>query len=113
MFNLRKGKRKAPLICLGKPLGVYSHSRRRTYYDGPSMFVSKIYEELTHRKEPKSTLHALNSISYFNVRGTYTGEYTQKRRTNYADITRGKHKNPYDRSVFDRTIVTKQLSDSA
>ena len=39
------------------------------------MFVSKIYEELTHnREELKTTLHALNSISYFNVCGTYTGE---------------------------------------
>ena len=42
------------------------------------MFVFKIYEELTHREELKTTLHAFNSISYFNIRGTYTGEYIQK-----------------------------------
>ena len=65
-------------MCLEKTLGVYSHSRRVTYYDRSSMFVSKIYEEVTHREELKTTLHALNSISYFNVRGTYTGEDIQK-----------------------------------
>ena len=35
-----------------------------------------------------------------------TGEDIQKWKTNYADITQGKQKNPYDRSVFDLTIVT-------
>ena len=34
-------------------------------------------------------------------------------KTNYADISQGKQKDPYDRSVFDLTTVTKQLSDSA
>ena len=29
------------------------------------------------------------SISYFNVRGTYTGEDIQKFKTNYADLERG------------------------
>ena len=60
-------------MCLGKPLGVYSHtSRRRTYYDRSSMFVSKIYEELTHREELKTTLHTLNSISYTSMSAALT-----------------------------------------
>ena len=65
------------------------------------MFVSKIYEELTH-KEVKTALHTLNSFSYFNVRDNYTGgEDIQKSKTNYADITQGKQKNPYyDGSVL-------------
>ena len=32
---------------------------------------------------------------------------------NNADITQGKQQNPYVISVFDRTIVTKKLFDSA
>ena len=49
-----------------------------------TMFVSKIYEELTHRREIRR--HCMPSISYFNVRGTYTGEDIQKLKTNYADV---------------------------
>ena len=52
-----------------------------------TMFVSKIYEELTHRKNQRR--HCMPLISYFNVRGTYTGEDIQKLTTNYADLERG------------------------
>ena len=79
---------------------------------GPPSLLPKNTKNSLTEKELKTTLHALNSISYFNVRGTYTGEDIQKKTTNYADITQGKHNNPYDRPVFDLTIVTKQLSDS-
>ena len=56
--------------------------------ENPSVFTPTVNEELTMigppcllpkstknsftEKELKTTLHALNSISYFNVRGTYT-----------------------------------------
>ena len=79
-----------------------------------SMFVSKIYEELTHREEPKTTMHALNSISYVNVRGTYTGEDIQKWKTTYyAHVTQqGKQNNPYDTSVFDHSIHSQSQNSS-
>ena len=80
---------------------------------GPPCLLPKNTKNSLTEKELKTTLHALDSISYFNVRGTYTGEDIQTWKTNYADITQGIQKNPHDRSVFDLTIVTKQLSDSA
>ena len=71
MINLRKGKRRRRWLCPGKPLRVYSHSRRRTYH-----VCFQNIRKTTHRKKQKRR-HCMPSTSYFNVRGTYTGEDIQ------------------------------------
>ena len=44
---------------------------------GPPCLLPKNRKKSLTEKELKTTLHAFNSISYLNVRGTYTGEDIQ------------------------------------
>ena len=103
--------------CEVVPLSQAALRLGARYHLRSSMFDFQSIRRTNFQRSTKGdiegTLHALNPISCFNARRTYNCGDVQKRETNHADITQGKQNNSYDRSVFDRTIVTKQLSDSA
>ena len=85
MFNLRKRKWKAPLIVPWKPLGVYSHSRRRTYH----VCLQNIRRTPSQKKLKNTTLHALNYELLQCSRHLHWREDVQTLKTNYADVERG------------------------